>query len=249
LGLRVYASSRAPSLQCMRSRLSDGLMMYRTSRSTPAPSSGSTLTLESTENLPMGSGSWPWPRGSQGGRSPTGVGEGRPTATRWPRLVASRAAAQQTGVVLPGQEQCEALLGQQPLVLQERSKNGGSLGAAGRAEATTLAATRHEVLPVAVSTLDASKPGLEDAAVEVARDHSVHETAPVAVPLVRRPGWCNRSTRPALSVAPLDWEKSRPAAGCGPERQLGESRAAATKGGQGNGQERRSSRDGGAYNR
>jgi hypothetical protein len=38
------------------------------------------------QQLTGGSGWWPWPRGSQGGHSPTGEGGGRPPATRWRRV-------------------------------------------------------------------------------------------------------------------------------------------------------------------
>lgn len=67
------------------------------------------------------------------------------------------------------------------LVLQECCELGGALGAAGRAEPAPLAGEGEQVFGGAIGTADAGEASLEDAAVEIPRDHPVEEAAPEAV--------------------------------------------------------------------
>jgi len=67
------------------------------------------------------------------------------------------------------------------LVLEEGGELGGALGPAGRAEPASLAGEGEQVLGGAVGAADAGEAPLEDAAVEVPRDHPVEEATPEAV--------------------------------------------------------------------
>jgi hypothetical protein len=68
------------------------------------------------------------------------------------------------------------------LVVEESGELGSALGAAGRAEPAPIAGKGEQVLGGAIGTADAGEASLEDAAVEVPRDHAVEEAAPEAVP-------------------------------------------------------------------
>jgi hypothetical protein len=67
------------------------------------------------------------------------------------------------------------------LVLEEGRELGGALGPAGRTEPPTFARESQEELGGAVGAPDAGEASLEDAAVEVPRDHPVEDAAPEAV--------------------------------------------------------------------
>lgn len=67
------------------------------------------------------------------------------------------------------------------LVLEEGRELGSALGPARRAEPAPLAGKGEQVLGGAVGTADAGEAPLEDAAVEVPRDHAVEQAAPEAV--------------------------------------------------------------------
>jgi hypothetical protein len=66
------------------------------------------------------------------------------------------------------------------LVLEEGGELGSALGPAGRAEPAPFAGKGEQVLGGAVGAADAGEALLEDAAVEVPRDHAVEEAAPEA---------------------------------------------------------------------
>ena len=74
------------------------------------------------------------------------------------------------------------------LVLEECGELGSALGPARRAEAAPFAGKGEQVLGGAIGTADAGEAPLEDAAVEVPRDHAVEEAAPEAVAALARPG-------------------------------------------------------------
>lgn len=68
------------------------------------------------------------------------------------------------------------------LVLEKCGELGSALGPAGRAEPAPFAGKGEQVLGGAIGTADAGEASLEDAAVEIPRDHAVEEAAPEAVP-------------------------------------------------------------------